>query len=470
MRAYSLYGDAASLGSPNRICPSVSDNCCGPKDQDAIEHLWRRVLKRITKFQILFLYMVKYILTQFQDWQRISTDIMKVSKHFKKEMLFHEQKKLDFVYSYKNVKILINSDLVELAKLIALNPLSSTQLEIMYREFNQSVEFMINARRNFYCTICSASGQNSIQRSGNFLRHMWTSVLFSDKICNVFVQHHLMHFHSYLNFFKRLQRFIEFLPYFLVIDNSARLLESKPIDIHHRLLTQNKSILGEPITPPNPNGFQINHIEGSQEQKQTVNSSPNGITGPGIRNRQDKSFQGGYIELDADYPFEYKNVDFTNLPHFKSSLGDAINNESIELCANTPSFLLCEHYCQQFNFAKATDTFDGDIDSLKRTFDILRNYKYKVKFLKENDFNVDFVKIERYVDQYYEHPDILGLFIISTDPAALDVSRLSTDFTTLSNVNPFALGNGNTLEFHFKFISVFQSGILLIIILLFSLF
>jgi hypothetical protein len=463
MRAYSLYGDAQSFGTPNRICPSVTDNCCGPKDQSTIENLWRGVLKRITKYQILFLYMVKYILTQFQDWQRISTDIMKVSRQFEKEIKFHEQRNVDFVYSYKNVKILINSDLRDLAKLIAMNPLSSTQLEIMYREFNQSVEFMINARRNFYCTICSASGQESIQRSGNFLRHLWTSVLFSDEICTVFVRHHLMHFHTYLNFFKRLQRFIEFLPYFLVIDNSARILEqSRPRNIRLRLLA-NQSMSQDPHTPPNPNGFQINHIEGTTQNKQNTSTPSNGINGPGIRNRQDKTFQGGYIELDANYPFEYKNVNLHSLPHFKDNFGDAVDKEQMELCVNTPSFVLCENYCQQFNFAKATTTFDGDIEALKRTFDILRNYKYKVDFLKENDFNVDFLRIERYVDQYYADPEILGMFIISTDPESVDVSKLGTDFTYLSSANPFLLGNGNTLKFSFKFTSILYSGIMLAI-------
>lgn len=455
MRAYSLYGDSPSLSYPNKICPSVTDNCCGPVDQDSIRHLWRRVLRRMTKYQILFLYMVKYILTQFQDWQRIATDIVKVFHHFQKEVLLHEKSGRDFVYSYKNVKILINSEIKGLADLIVNNPLSSTQLEIMYREFNQAVEFMINARRNFYCTICSVAGQNSIQRSGNFLRHMWTSVLFDEKICPIFAYHHLMHFHTYLRFFKRLQRFIEFLPYFLVIDKGSRLLEqTRPRSVLRVLTEQSHK---DEHAPPNPNGFNISHVDSSKQKQAKPDNPKQSIRGPGIRNQEDKSFMGGHIELDADYPFEYKNVDLRNLPHFQKSVGESLDEERIDLCVNNRNFLMCEFYCQQFNFAKATPTFDGDIEGVKRTFDILRNYIYQVDFLKENEFNADFVKIERYVDQYYTTPEVLGSFIISTDPFSLDVSKLGTDFTVISSANPFLLGAGNTLEFHFKFAPIIVS-------------
>ena len=374
-------------------------------------------MKRMIKYQILFLYMVKYVLTQFQDWQRISTDIMKVYKNFNKEVLLHEKSGKDFVYSYKNVKILINSDLKDLAELIAMNPLSSTQLEIMYREFNQAVEFMINARRNFYCMLCSPSGQSGLQRNSILMRNVWTSVLFDQNICPVFAHHHLMHFHSYLRFFKRLQRFIEFLPYFLVIDENARILERSPLQM--RILSGSK-VEADPSLPPNPNGFQINRISDEQNKKEASPTPKGGIRGPGIRNQEDKSFLGGYIQLDADFPFEYKNVKLKKLPHFTHSLGDAVDTEWIDLCVNNPTFLLCEYYCQKFNFGKATPTFDGDIEAVKQTFDTLRNYKYQVEFLKENDLNADFIKIERYVDQYYSDPETLGRFIISTDPNSLD--------------------------------------------------
>ena len=140
--------------------------------------------------------------------------------------------------------------------------------------------------------------------------------------------------------------------------------------------------------------------------------------------------------------------------------------EWIDLCVKNPSFLLCEHYCQKFNFGKATPTFDGDIEAVKQTFDTLRNYKYQVEFLKENDFNVDFLKIERYVDQYYSDPETLGRFIISTDPNSLDVSQLGTDFSSLSTSNPFILGSGNTLIFEFKYITLLRYSMISILTLI----
>ena len=187
--------------------------------------------------------MVKYILTHYQDWQRIATDIVKVHRQFKKEVELHEKSGKDFVYAFKNVKVLINSNSFELAKLIIDSPLSPTQLQIMYNDFNQAVEFMINARRNFFCTLCSVSGQYGLQRNGKLMSFVWSSVLFDEKVCPVFAYNHLMHFHSYLSFFQRLQKFIEFLPYFLVLDNNAR------------ILTQNTQ--KDPSLPENPNGFDI---------------------------------------------------------------------------------------------------------------------------------------------------------------------------------------------------------------------
>ena len=495
MRAYSLYADSPGLSSKNSICPSLTDNCCGPMDQENIRRLWYQTLKRITKYQILFLYMVKYILTQFQDWQRLSMNIMKAYKHFSKEVSIHEQSGKDFVWSYKNMKILINSDLAKFAELIASNPLSAVQLELMYKDFNQAAEFMINMRRHFYCIICSASGQESLQRKGNLLRHLWTDVQIDEEVCNVLAYQHLMYFHSYLKFFKRLQRFIEFLPYFLVIDNGVRILETQPEPpnlVFEKLSSDNKStnnILHRILNskeeqenraqefmqynkPPNPNGFEISTINSAEQGERQQNSNtqtnrnPGGVVGPGVRNKEDKSFMGGTIELDANYEFQYKKVDFQNLPHYHRSFNDKYQIEKVDQCLQNPNLLNCILYCEDFNIAKGTDTFDGDIAGVKHTFDILRNYKYKVNFLKENDFDIDFVKIERYIDEFYYTTIFKERFIISTDPSSLDVATLGTSFSTVSAVNPFTLGKGNSLIFSFKYAKVISSILVSVMIAL----
>ena len=247
-----------------------------------------------------------------------------------------------------------------------------------------------------------------------------------------------------------------------MIEDDSRILEqSRSNNNILRLLTQNSTVASDPSLPPNPNGFEINRVP---EDQGTDHKSSTG--GSGDQQNGVFDFLGGRVETNVDYPFEYKNVNLKSLPHFTKSLSDSINIEWIDLCINNPSFLFCEYYCQKFNFGKATPTFDGDIEAVKQTFDTLRNYKYQVNFLKENDLNADFIKIERYVDQYYSTPEILGRFIISTDPSSLDVSELKTDFTTLTSINPFILGQNNTLEFSFKFVPVLAIKLISILTLI----
>lgn len=295
MRAYSLYADSPSLSYPNKICPKLEDNCCGPNDIETIEKLWRKTSSRIQKYQSLFLLMVKYILTQFQDWQRLATNILKVSKQYRRERTKADNAGQDFVWSYKSMKILINSDIIELSELIANQALSAVQIRIMYDDFNQAAEFMVNVRRHFYCMVCSVRGQEALQRSGNILRQFWSSVLYDQEACPMFALHHLLYFHSYIKFFKRLQRFIEFLPYFIVIQDvrRARVLRTRVLETEleypsmaqlnmRRRRGRRVRVLGgdreetenraqemlKPEKPPNPNGFDIQRVSSEQVSQQ----------------------------------------------------------------------------------------------------------------------------------------------------------------------------------------------------------
>ena len=291
MRAYSLYADSPSLSYPNKICPKLEDNCCGPNDMATIEKLWRKTSSRIQKYQSLFLLMVKYILTQFQDWQRLATNILKVSKQYQRERVKAEKVGQDFVWSYKSMKILINEDILELSELIASQALSAVQIRIMYDDFNQAAEFMVNVRRHFYCMLCSVGGQEALQRSGNMLRQFWSSVLYDEEACPMFALHHLLYFHSYIKFFKRLQRFIEYLPYFIVIEEGGgvRMMRRRVLEEGVDNLSKSEMrmrmrrgrrvrVLGgereeaenraqemlRPERPPNPNGFDIQRVNSEQ--------------------------------------------------------------------------------------------------------------------------------------------------------------------------------------------------------------
>lgn len=170
---------------------------------------------------------------------------------------------------------------------------------------------------------------------------------------------------------------------------------------------------------------------------------------------QESTFLGGTIEIGTSYEFQFNKVSFTSLPHYKRSYSSSWDTEKADYCLQDPNFMNCEYYCQDFNIAKATDLFDGDMSGVKRTFDILRNYHSDLTFFHENELSVDFIKIERYVDEHYYHQIFKERFIIATDPSSLDVAELSSDFTILgSGVNPFKLGQGNTLTFYFKGVGV----------------
>ena len=170
---------------------------------------------------------------------------------------------------------------------------------------------------------------------------------------------------------------------------------------------------------------------------------------------QDSTFLGGRIEIGTNYEFQYNKVDFKSLPDYKRSFSSSWDTEKADYCLQNPNFMNCEYYCQDFNIAKATDLFDGDMSGVKRTFDILRNYHADLTFFHENELSVDFIKIERYVDEHYYHQIFKERFIIASDPSSLDVGELSSDFTVFgAGVNPFKLGEGNTLRFYFKKINI----------------
>jgi hypothetical protein len=74
MWAYHLVGDAQSVGEANEICPSVSQNCCGPTDHSRIKHFWWRDRKNQEVHHRSALLIMKWIIGYHGEFYKMARE------------------------------------------------------------------------------------------------------------------------------------------------------------------------------------------------------------------------------------------------------------------------------------------------------------------------------------------------------------------------------------------------------------
>lgn len=413
MAAYSMYGDSPSLSTPNSVCPAIQQNCCGPRDQANIEVAWRMASNRIERNQKLFLLLAKGILTQSQDFLRLSIHGNIIYKRLTKDKIALEMVQKDYpgvrmeqgqiTWHNRNYKLLINKDFIETTAGVEFG-IDADKLKLMYHNFNQAMEFMMNIRRTFYCMICSVEGQRASNRKGMFKRIFYPDdIYYGTPFCDALINHHFRYFYDYYYFFKRLQRLVDFLPFFIQKTSEFNPNTTSPLDNNTR---------------------------------QTETS---GTGSDYIRKEVTIPF-GRFLYTASDYS-RYKSNYNTGQP-------SGFNSLSIQACSDYMNFTACEFYCQEFSMVKQNDRFDGDPDFLFRTFNVMMAVRDSLSGFRENEMEVDFVSIEKITNELQRKYD--PLIYVSTMPGTIEFDSKGNDFSELVGFNPFAMAANCTLELKFK--------------------
>jgi len=426
MRAYSLYGDASSLSEPNLIFPAIQQNCCGPRDQETITNLWRKASRQIVKNQKFFLYLAKGILSPIQDFLRLAGHAHVIYDRIHNKKYSFEAVKRDYpglsfhmgdlVLHKRNYKILINEDFINMSEHIK-NGIDATKLKIMYHGFNQAAEFMMNVRRSFYGMICSIEGQNACSRKGFFKRAFYfNDTYYGTPFCDAMVKHHFKYFYDYYYFFKRVEYFIDRLPFFVQLTETLDEEAAKQNLLNPRAQLNNQS-----------NGANDTGVDFVRK----------GITIP----------YGHFLYGTPAYTYFEENYDKPEL--------NIIDKLSIQTCAEYSNFAACEFYCQEFSMVKQNDYFDGSPENLVDTFRIIMAIREKFEGFYENEFETDYVSLEKMIDELKEkyNPYIYP----STMPNDVDLFVQGNDFSELAGYNPLEVSEGCTLDLYFKFSTIFHT-------------
>ena len=166
--------------------------------------------------------------------------------------------------------------------------------------------------------------------------------------------------------------------------------------------------------------------------------------------------------------FSYDNKEF------KAVMDDPLNIEStaqqnkMEMCNWTTgksfTFSYCEWYCQSFNIALPSRSFDGD---LTRTF-IVYSYLGQIeKFLEypnSNEFNDDLILLKNDIKDHLKQQD--NMFFKSVNKL-IDFTTYKSDFTSYTIADPMVVGDFNGLGF--LYMKGWRSGIV-VVGLIFTLF
>jgi hypothetical protein len=431
MRAYSMYGDASSLSQPNLVYPSIRQNCCGVNDQHNIKQLWRKAANQIVKNQKFFLYLVKGILSPIQDFLRLAIHGAIIYNRFKVQKYSLETIKRDYpglsfymgdlVWHHRNYKILINKDFINMSEKIK-NGIDAKKLKIMYHGFNQAAEFMMNVRRNFYAMICSVEGQQSCSRKGFFKRIFYfNDTYYGTPFCEAMINHHFRYFYDYYYFFKHVVYFVDRLPFFVQ--------------------------LTEPFDENNQGGILQRGASPGNQDSQGVDYVRKGITIP----------YGRFLYGSPQHQNFEKYYDKPEL--------NIIDKASIQTCSQFANFTACEFYCQEFSMVKHNDYFDGSPDHLMDTFRIILAIRTKFDGFLENEFEVDYVTLEKMIDELSMKYN--PFIYTSSMPNDVELNRQGNDFSELAGFNPLEYGVGCTLDLIFQFVSVLQSVSVVVISLLY---
>ena len=189
LNAYSLYGDAPSIGYKNELCPKLSENCCGPKDMQKIPELWRYDQKRMQAHNVAYLRLMKYLIGFGKEYKKLADKIVRNSDRENGKAWGRDVNK-DKQENKEEILADITDECLEAAREVSrINYDSKPKAQAFYDRLNERARFLQTFRYNFYCMMCSPLGHSSISMPGWALKNIFfqnNRIYFSKDLCETF--------------------------------------------------------------------------------------------------------------------------------------------------------------------------------------------------------------------------------------------------------------------------------------------
>lgn len=437
LAAYGLEGDAISLNEPNELCPGVKSNCCGKKDIAQIKKYWIDDDRHMQTYQTIVLYVFKYIIGYWNQYSFIAAEVIlqyqimnnidpltlkkrktaagtqnqQKGDDLEKNAAFPEgdfKSRFKTFFGPKNFKVSNNEYCYKAAlKMMKLDYVNVAKAEHFYELLNKRVMFFMNARRGFYCTLCSADSKPFI-RTKNFFTQLFgfNTILYDKQFCQLIYS---WTFETNYQIYKNVNPFLEY--------------------------TNKMLACVEPLTA-------------SQKQ-------------------QMEKREGRIITYDWNSKNPIKNEH----KDVKSLFDNPLNIKStiqMELCFGSDPegvffMIKCEFYCNLFELAGPDPTIDSDVDALMRVYKHLRSYEFALYSNTMSVFDVDVFKLVNDIDINYKLLGGRKNFYRTLQPN-IDFSKYLGLFGIVNEgINPLKDADLSTLTFKFK-----NDGIMQVLTLFFS--
>lgn len=394
MKAYALTGDSPSLSNNNPICPDITDNCCGPYDQEKIKEYWHRDRKRQEFHHKLVLNINKWILGFGKEFYKIAgkviEDYQRRSKGDKKSIpIIGEKNSKSSSEEQQSGYILANKWCHDAAqKVVHYDYSNREKAEAIYFDLNTKHEFMENARRGFYCVMCSVKGQEAIKTYKFFSWAAKNTIYYNQQFCEVMTN---WTFRSSYDMYKSFDHYL-------------------------------KNVLRTMTCIKLSSGEEDKGAKGNVDYK---SDKPPAMTKE--------------LEKFIDNPLNLKN--------------HSSGMEICEVAFQSNSFFkfhACRTYCNKFNIAKPVPMLDGDVNHLNFLYKYLKQYSVLFENRRQNLFRSDVVLLEKDIAQLYDGKDY-GDYFYKTISKNIDLGTYETDFWEYDAINPLEMADKALLTFEYEF-------------------
>ena len=424
LNAYSLWGDAQSLGDPNPLCPSVQMNCCGAKDQRRIQYMWGHDRKTQEKHHAAVLKINRYVLGFTDEYENIAKNILEAWELVKLQgknnkggtaknnpgSNFAEQKGLPYSlqvtkFCAKNAQKVISSGFTDRRK-----------VEAFYHDLTTKVEFLENTRRGFYCSLCAGEAKKHFGTHWRMFDWAYSDRIYYDKkFCELI---HEWSFRTIYTLWKSYRPFVSAIMKMMLCVNPPGQARGKPN-------AQRNNGNAAPARPQLNIGVDAN-----------VSFSFNANLG---------------LDLSLPNPLENATDDVKKL--FNSPL---IGNHrfKLEFCDGAVPgdfffFTRCELFCQKWNIAKPVGLFDGNIKKSKQVYDFLVQYEFALERRDQNHFRDKMNDLKKQIVDNYEERTFKAFY--SSIATNIKLDKYKSDFLAWwKGLHPMELVDGSPLDFEYK--------------------
>jgi hypothetical protein len=438
MNAYGLVGDSMSLNTPNRLCPRIKGNCCGEEDQRIIQAYWKTDERHMELYYGLVLNMFRYMMGYFPQYSNMAIEIL--LKYESENGIDHKTKKktasaapkkagpegsttpsegdvhldngisisnrvrkqwtLDFDKLHFRVKSkrFCYDAAMKMLKQDFVDPQKAMEF---FRLLSEKIEFMTNARKGFYCSLCAARNKKHIITRSFFLRWIGKdTIIFAKEFCQII---YAETFTTVYHIWKSLNPFLKNLNRMLTC---VEPLGTKDVDT-------GTGTGASGVAPGHPPKFAINW-----EASNPIKALP-----------------------------PNQKILFENPLNIDDSL-------KMEICYNSDpnAFLFmirCQFYCRKFKMTKPDNLIDHDLDAVRRVYENLIQYEFALYSANNDIFESDVTALKKNVKALTAAMGPNRNFFRSYSPTMKFENYFTLFDTDNEAVNPMKDADDTTLRFRF---------------------